>query len=88
MRQPPENLKDLGSVYSNFDHEMDPAVEAQLANGDGSATHPAWNYHGQIWKDGDRFFELVRRFGVPVEVFEGESVADVVAQAVEEFGGE
>ena len=77
------------SVYSNYDHELDAKVVAELEAAPDAlrAHHAAWDFSGQIWKGVDgRWHELVWRYGVEVKVLEGETIADVIKMANAEYG--
>ncbi len=89
MKTPPTKIENLGHVYSNFDHELDEEIAARLANEDGTAAeHSAWEFHGDIWREGERWFNLIMCHHCHVATIEADTLRDVIDQANAEFGTE
>jgi hypothetical protein len=76
----------IGSVYSNCDHELNEELAMRLDAGDTVAKHHAWDFVGEIWKDGDKWFEEIWQYRTPVEVLEADSLRNIIEAANEKYG--
>src|SRR2546423_8251805 len=72
---------------SNFDHQIDDGMEADLRGGMCSS-HAAWDFHGTVWYDPDRgrFCELVHRYRAPVGVYAAPTLKELMAEVNDEWG--
>ena len=81
-------FKEIGEVYSNFDHILNDEIANQLTRGCYLATHPGWNFYGRIiYKDG-KFIEMVMVFGNVVEFIVGENIKDVIEETNRKYGSD
>lgn len=75
------------SVYSNFDHQLDDEVRAQLERDhDLCAQHGAWDFCGYIWTDGVLWYEEVWRYRAPVDLRTSERLEDLIADVNDDYG--
>jgi len=51
MEQRPDNLKAVGIMISNFDHEIEPGTEEQLKSEKVYCGYAGWNFYGTVWFD-------------------------------------
>jgi hypothetical protein len=83
----PDGFTHIGTVYSNFDHGLDTDVADRLAAEDGTAAeHCAWHFHGDVWREGTRWYNYIMRHQSHVATIEGDSCLDVIDQANDRFG--
>ena len=79
--------EELGSVYSNFDHELDKEIMAQLmANPKCFARHAAWNFNSLVWFDGKLWHEEVWRYNCPMREYTGEDLKELIDEINDEYG--
>lgn len=76
----------VGVVYSNYAHEFDEDVRKQLEKGNCSANHAAWNFHGTIWFDGQRWNEEIRCYRVLVETIVADSLQELIEESNTKYG--
>lgn len=43
------NREHIGTVVSNFDHQIHEDVAEMLKSGNTVADYPGWNFHGTVW---------------------------------------
>lgn len=43
--------ENVGSVMSNFDHEVDAGAEESLRSREVYGDYAGWNFHGRVWWD-------------------------------------
>jgi hypothetical protein len=77
--------ENIGTIYSNFDHELDKDAEAKLRAG-AEGHHTAWDHFGVVWFDGEQFVEAVWRYGAEVARVRGPDLLAVIAQVNDEWG--
>lgn len=79
----------IGEVASNFDHVIDEAIAERLKNEPNTyAEYPAWNFHGTVWYDTDRYKCKIMVHHVDQGVIESNSVKGIMAQASETYGAD
>ena len=77
----------LNKDYSNFDHiHPGEEVEAKVRAGTHVIYHPAWDHHGTISHDGERFVERIKRYGAVVGYSTGETLKEAFEGANEQYG--
>lgn len=81
-------MRDVGVVMQNLSGFIDPEVmkkivaEPNLVFG----THTAWDFHGYVWFDKNRFYEEVWQHKRPVKTFSSPTLSDLVQAVNDEFG--
>lgn len=59
----PEGWRELSdTVMSNFDHQIDGAVEDALQRGGCYSSHTGWNFCGDVWFEQGEWHEQVFRY--------------------------
>jgi len=60
----PRDWPELDTLMSNFDHEVDESVAAQLKEVKAVAKYPGWEFSATCWWDGERgqYLAAVRRY--------------------------
>lgn len=76
----------IDDVMSNFDHEIDKKIENQLRQGNCYAGYPAWDFHGQVYWENDRFYCEVRRYGYLVDVISADTLEELMGNVSGEYG--
>lgn len=61
----------IGSVMSNFDHEIDSEIAERLKTEHAYALYTAWNFCGNVWWGRETYCCEVWRFRKPVEEVSG-----------------
>ncbi len=76
------------TLYSNFDHELDRSVLADLDEGRiDEVYHTAWDYFGSIIRTEEgTYLETVRRFGSVIDVVEDADIELVIAGVIDTHG--
>ncbi len=89
MTEIPQNLEEWAAEYSNFDCDH-PGEEAELAIKAKThfIEHPAWDHHGVIWHDGERFVERVKIYYVEQPLVYGDTLKEVFESVNELYGRE
>ena len=74
---------------SNFDHSIDPELEADLRAGL-RGRHRAWEFNGIVWYDATaaRFCEIVRRYHVIQGIIGLPTLLDLMEAVNNEYGWE
>ena len=82
----PEEEGDI--VYSNLDHDYE-MTEEQVKNSGMCHAHPAWNFCGYVWFDieNQKFVEEVMIYRSVVDVLCGETLDEVIQEAIDLYGG-
>ncbi len=75
----------VGTVYSNFDHEIEESV-VPLLNEKTYAYHTAVNYCGDVYRVSDKWFEDIYQYGRHVDTLHADSLGEVIEKAVNEWG--
>lgn len=80
--------RELGTVYSNYDHELDGEIASVLErDGELYGQHAAWDFCGWVWRLPDgRWVDQVWRYGAPVEDVIGETLQEVIDEANDRWG--
>jgi len=75
------------TVFSNFDHKYT-LDENQVKKSGEFHSHCATEYCGFIWYDEDKkkFYNEIRRHRETISIIEGDTLKEVVEQAIELFG--
>jgi hypothetical protein len=76
------------TVYSNFNHDYE-MTEEQVKNSGMYHQHAAWNFCGYAWFDieNQEFVEEVMIYRSVVNVLCGETLDEVIQEAIDLYGG-
>lgn len=50
---------DLGTLMSNFDHSVEAGFAEALAAPKTFGEYAGWNFHAEVWKEGEEFCAIV-----------------------------
>jgi hypothetical protein len=72
---------------SNFDHAIDPGLEADLRAGM-RGSHAAWEFHGTVWFDAKagQFCEAVRRYRALIGIVGRPTLEELMVAVNDEYG--
>jgi len=88
METVPTDYENIGAVMSNFDHTIEPETEEKLKSGKFYGEYPAWNFHGDVWFDGERFKCMVMRYWAHIETVEASSLEEIMEIASTKWGSD
>jgi hypothetical protein len=96
FRSPPMDYKRLDSMtsgMSNFDGKVKEGFEDLLRTNKVIGSHAAWNFHGQVWFEGDgdgggMFHETVLVYQVPQATFSADTLENLMKIVNDRFGHE
>lgn len=74
-----------GEGYSNFDHLWNAGAKEAIDNG-ARMCHSAWNFHGEISKNGDTYEEEVWQYHSLVKTVTAPTLDELVLAVCDEFG--
>jgi hypothetical protein len=85
---PPTEYEEIGTVYSNFGHELDDGVAKRLETEKVSAAHCAWDFWALIWKDQTtgKWHEMVKQYREHVDTLTADTLKDVIEATNEKYG--
>ena len=82
-------MDNIGTVMSNFDHDIDTEKESALVQDSGKVgEYTAYNFFAFVWHDGDQFVCHIRRYRESVEEVTGETLHDIMQEANNKYGWE
>jgi hypothetical protein len=85
----PQDWPRLGdSLMSNFDHEVDEKIAAELRAVQAVANYPGWDFHATCWWDGARgmYMAAVRRYRSLRATFAAPTPRELMEEISAEFG--
>lgn len=82
------DIKNIGEVMTNYDHEIDRDIETKLKEGNCTASYPGWNFHGTVLYDGANFQCRITRYSVQVDVLESPTLEGIMKEACERWGND
>ena len=89
LRRPKEDeLEYVGDVMSNFDHFVDKELEEILKKGKAWGTHPAWNFHGDVWFADEKFHEEVWVSHTYRETISADSLRELMEEVNSKYGAQ
>jgi|WetSurMetagenome_2_1015567.scaffolds.fasta_scaffold1331520_1 hypothetical protein len=78
---------EIGSIYSNFDHEVDRTIEKLLKKHTNKwASHEAWDHYGLVFFEYGKFKELVKKNMISRGVYEADCLDDLIEKVNNLFG--
>ena len=88
LKTVPDDFIEAQIDISNFDHnpENRKKAENELRSGKFYCYHSGWNFHGLIWFEDGKFYELIKRYLCHVATLEGDTLESVYEQACERWG--
>ncbi len=86
METVPNNLENIGDVMSNCDHEIETDAEEKLKSGSFSGKYPAWDFHGTVWFDTDKFKCQIMQCHSHIDTIEADSLSEIMSIASEKYG--
>ena len=86
----PESYEHIGTVMSNFDHEIDEEIGQQVKEGTYYASYAAWNFKGEVWFDGEsgQFACEVWRHHVHIDTILAEDLEALMSAVSDKYGSE
>jgi hypothetical protein len=83
-----EQYENIGTVMSNFDHEVKPGAEDKLKSGLYFGEYTAWEFFGEVWFNlDDKVFECrIRRHRVHIDTIRGDALKKIMTTACERWG--
>lgn len=81
-------MKDLGVVYSNFNHELNIEILPALIKEEATARHTAWNFCGIVWHKEGKWYEKIMQYKVEQEVIIADKLEDCIKLANDSYGYE
>lgn len=84
----PEDYVETDELMSNFDHQIDRAVEEELKNGRKFAGYPGLNFYGKVWWTGKIWACEVWRYGSYRETVTAETLEELKEDICMEYGYE
>lgn len=91
MKKVPKTFKYYGQdVMSNFDHEIDEAVEKAIKGKSYFADYPGWNFHSTVWWDKEvkKWCCEVMRYHIHVETVEADTLQEIMNVVSNKYGYE
>lgn len=88
MKRAPLGFEDVGTVMSNFDHEVEPWAEEKLKSGDFRGDYPAWEFHGTVWWEESNFHCQVMRYGSHIDTVSAPTLQGIMDEASGKYGYE
>ena len=85
MEQRPEELKDIGIMMSNFDHEIKPGTEDRLKSEKVYCGYTGWSFFGAVWFDG-KFKCQVKQHRQHVDTIKGRTLKELKENVSIEYG--
>lgn len=82
----PSDFEFVGNVMSNFNHEVKGGKEEKLKSGKFYGDYPAWDFHAQVWFDGENFKAMVKRYRVHVGTVTSPTLKGIMELASNEWG--
>ena len=82
----PVDLVDIGSIMSNFDHEIEVSAEEALKGHKTFGIYPAWNFLGKIWYAGSKFKCAIWQYHSHVNTIEGNNLKEIMEKASDLYG--
>lgn len=86
MEKLPNDLEELGTIMSNFDHEIENAAEEKLKAGGVFGEYTAWNFWAAVWWDGNKFKAMIKQYRSHVNTLENDSLQGIMNEACEYYG--
>jgi hypothetical protein len=88
MKKLPEELKCIGDVMSNFDHEIESGAADRLKKGKVYGEYPAVEFFAKVWWDGNVFCAEIMRYCSHVDTLEADTLDEIMSQASSRYGSE
>lgn len=88
MDKLPENLKYIGIIMSNFDHDIVNGAEEKLKPGDVWGEYTAWYFWAAVWWNGKKFKAMIKKYCEHVDTLESDSLQGIMDEACKRYGGE
>lgn len=73
-------------VMSNFDGIIDREIESRLKSENVHAGYSAWNFHGNVWYQDERFHCEIWRYQCYTETISAETLEEIMSEANEKHG--
>ena len=73
------------TLMTNFDHTIEPDAEQILKSGKIYSGYPAWNFHGEVWFEG-QFYCEIWVYGTHVNTLCADTLQEIMDKASEYYG--
>ena len=86
----PDDMHELSTGMSNFDHGIDDSFEAELRTREARVfgRHAALEFNGLVWFEKGQFHELVFRYGTAEELISASTLEELMDEVNEKWGDE
>lgn len=88
LKNCPTTLENIGSIMSNYDHEIKVNVEETLKERKVFGEYPARNFFGHVWYTDDKFKCEVYCRHEHIDTIEGDNLTEIMEKASNLYGEE
>ena len=85
MEQRPEELRDIGIMMSNSDHEIEPGTEKRLKSENVYCGYAGRDFFGLVWFDG-KFKCQVKQYRQHVDTIKARTLKKLMENVSTEYG--
>ena len=82
----PKNFIETDLHMSNFDHSIDKGLNEKLKSGPFYADYAAWNFHGDVWFQNEKFYCKIMRYKLHINTITADSLEDIMKIASDKHG--
>lgn len=86
MKTVPDTYYDIGSIMSNYDHEIEDGAEERLKKEKVFGGYAGWNFWGEVWFEAGKFYCVVEVYKRQVATKTGNSLNEIMEKVGDEFG--
>lgn len=86
MESLPKELKSIGVVMSNFDHQIILGTEEKLREGGVFGEYTARNFWAAVWSSNPGFSCVIRRYHAHIDTITAGTLEEIMEIASERYG--